>query len=144
MSFLHTREAGTIVSRCNLCGHVIRARMDRDIYLAQRAHDWLTCQLRRAQTAQALRVIEPEDDDIETCRNGHPRAGNTSTIVAQTVCLACQRERWAATKEHAESCVSPRINTDLGVSREKMDSSETAPSVTSKPFLDTPVRGASK
>ena len=61
MSFLHTRDAGTLSSRCTLCGHVIRARADRDVYIGQRLHDALTCQQRRTENARPV-LVEPERD----------------------------------------------------------------------------------
>ena len=54
MSFLWTRAGDVIHSRCTLCGHVLASRLDRDIHAGQRAHDAMTCQLRRAETTRAI------------------------------------------------------------------------------------------
>jgi len=100
MTFQHTRTAGTLVSRCTLCGHTIASRFERDVYLGQRGHDAWTCQMARATAA---RVVEPEDD-VERCRNGHPRAGNTRIDNrGGVVCLACRRDVYAAQRHEKEA-----------------------------------------
>jgi len=101
MSFLWTRSAGALTSRCTLCGMTTRSLSEAAIYLTQRGHDAMTCQRRRAEAA---RVVEPEDDDIETCPEGHKRAGNTShDSQGYVVCLACNRAKYAARKASRES-----------------------------------------
>ena len=54
MSFLWTRAGDVIHSRCTLCSLVLASRLDRDIHAWQRAHDAMTCQLRRAEKARAV------------------------------------------------------------------------------------------
>ena len=94
MSFLWTRSAGALTSTCTLCGMSTRSLSESAIYLTQRGHDALTCQRRRAEAA---RVVEPEDDDIDRCPEGHERAGNTHVDKhGHLVCNACRREKRAA------------------------------------------------
>jgi hypothetical protein len=54
MSFLWSRAGDVVTSRCTLCGYVLASRLDRDIHAWQRAHDAMTCQLRRAETTRAI------------------------------------------------------------------------------------------
>ena len=103
MTFLHTRDGMALTSTCQLCGMSTRSLSESAIYLSQRGHDAMTCQRRRAEAARVVEVVEPEDD-VERCRNGHPRAGNTSiTGRGDTVCLACRRETRAAKRYEKEA-----------------------------------------
>lgn len=54
MTFLWTRAGDVIHSRCTLCSLVLASRLDRDIHAGQRAHDAMTCQLRRLETTRAI------------------------------------------------------------------------------------------
>jgi len=101
MSFLWTRDGRVVTSRCQLCGMSTRSLSESAIYLSQRGHDAMTCQRRRAEAA---RVVEPEDDDIETCPEGHERAGNTYVDKAgYPHCLVCRCVKYAARKMARES-----------------------------------------
>ena len=72
MTFLWTRSAGAVTSRCILCGMSTRSLSESAIYLSQRSHDAMTCQRRRAEATYA------NSQPVERCRNGHRRAGNTT------------------------------------------------------------------
>ena len=101
MSFLWTKDGMAVTSTCTLCGMKTRSLSEAAIYLTQRGHTAWECQQRRAEAA---RVVEPEDDDIETCPEGHKRAGNTShDSQGYVVCLACNRAKYAARKMARES-----------------------------------------
>ena len=54
MTFLWTRSAGAIQSRCQLCGMSTRSLSEAAIYATQRGHDAMSCQLRRAETVRAV------------------------------------------------------------------------------------------
>ena len=128
MSFLHTRDAGTLSSRCTLCGHVIRARADRDVYIGQRLHDPLTCQQRRTENARPV-LVEPErvpgrpsqvrrpepEQERTHCGNGHdwtPENVYTNPR-GQRHCKVCRRAQRAVKKSDDGSCVSPAMTTEL-------------------------------
>jgi len=102
MTFLHTRDGIALVTTCQLCGMSTRSLSESAIYLSQRGHDAMTCQRRRAEAA---RVVEaPIDPDVETCPEGHERAGNTSVDKAgHLVCNACRRVKWAAKRQEKEA-----------------------------------------
>ena len=137
MTFLHTRDGRALTSRCTLCGMTTRSLSESAIYLTQRGHDALTCQLRRAEAA---RVVEPEDDDIETCPEGHKRAGNTShDSQGYVVCLACNREKYAARKMARESVRMCCGSVELGVAQGRMLSAKTnRPTRERRTVLSTP------
>jgi len=104
VTFLHTHTAGTLVSRCTLCGHTIASRDERDVYLGQRAHTAVACITWRL-LADAPRLTdewtEPEPD---RCPEGHERAGNTCVDGrGHLVCNACRREDYAATRQERAS-----------------------------------------
>ena len=102
-----------------------RSLSESAIYLSQRGHDAMTCQRRRAEAA---RVVEPEDDDIETCPEGHKRAGNTShDSQGYVVCLACNRAKYAARKMARESGGTCCGSVELGVAQGRMGSSKDEP-----------------
>ena len=54
MTFLHTRDGIALTTTCVLCGMSTRSLSESAIYLSQRGHDALTCQLRRAETVRAV------------------------------------------------------------------------------------------
>jgi hypothetical protein len=53
MSFRWSRDGAALTSTCVLCGLTTRALSESAIYLSQRGHDAMTCQLQRAETARA-------------------------------------------------------------------------------------------
>ena len=121
MTFLHTRDGVALVTTCQLCGLANRSLSESAIYLSQRGHDAMTCQRRRAERA---RVVEPEDDDIETCPEGHERAGNTYVDShGHLVCNACRREKYAARKMAESRCGT----TVLGVASDRLSGHKAAP-----------------
>lgn len=126
MTFRWVHQGGFLTSTCQLCGHVTRERDQRSILDQQRDHDAYTCQRRRAA---AVRANSPEGQAAARKYAGDNMLNR----------LAEQEE--VATRA---SCVSPTMATGLGVALGRIEASETASSVTSKPPLDTPVRGASK
>jgi hypothetical protein len=101
--------------------------------------DAMTCQRRRAEAA---RVVEPEDDDIETCPEGHERGGNTYVDShGHLVCNACRRAKWAAKRYEKRDemlCATTVFGVIPGVADGKMGRSETASDLTPKPPLSTP------
>ena len=129
--FLHTRDAGTLSSVCTLCGHVIRARADRDVYLEQRGHDAFTCQLRRAENARVVLVeVAPAPapkPERTHCANGHDWTPVNVYVNARghSKCRACSRERQAAKAWRCGSRVSPAMTTELGVSVDRITSAKT-------------------
>ena len=134
MTFLHTRDGIALVTTCQLCGMTTRSLSEAAIYLSQRGHDAMTCQRRRAEAA---RVVEPEDDDIDRCPDGHERAGNTHVDKAgRLVCNACRREKYAA-KKQAETPTFARV---LATGWTKMGTNEAASDLTPRPPLSTPDR----
>ena len=135
MTFLHTRDGRALVTTCQLCGMKTRSLSEAAIYLTQRGHTAWECQQRRAEAARANR--EP----VDTCRNGHRRAGNTSIDGrGNVVCLACRRDVYAAQKNSDQSCVSRAMATGLGVALGTIEASGAAPDLTPKPLLNTPTR----
>ena len=54
MTFLWTRSAGALTSRCQLCGMTTRSLSEAAIYATQRGHTAWECQQRRAETARAI------------------------------------------------------------------------------------------
>ena len=151
MTFLWTREAGALTSTCVLCGMSTRSLSEAAIYLSQRGHDAMTCQRRRAEAA---RVVEAEEDDVDRCPDGHERAGNTHVDTrGNLVCNACRREKYAAKKVvpttstgcpplvHSQHAQSSYASTVLAHGWTRLgEQSEMAPSVNSKPSLSTPDR----
>jgi len=111
MTFLWTRSAGAIVSRCVLCGMSTRSLSESAIYLSQRGHDAMTCQRRRAEAARA------------------------KTPEGQAETRAMAGDGWVAERDEM-LCATTVFGVIPGVADGKMEGiSETAPSVTSKPSL---------
>ena len=121
MTFAWARTGLWLHSSCAECGLTYTGD-ERDLLRWQRGHAAATCVQRRAETARAA---SPEGQAAARKWAGYD--------------LRDERAEQAE-KSTASSCVSLLMNTDSGVSREKMEASETAPSVTSKPPLDTPSR----
>jgi len=139
MTFLHTRDGIALVTTCQLCGMTTRSLSEAAIYLSQRGHDALTCQRRRAEAARVVEAVV--EDDVERCRNGHPRAGNTRIDSrGGIVCLACRRDVYAAKIMADRLRVSQAMATGLGVALGTIEASGAAPDLTPKPLLNTPTR----
>jgi hypothetical protein len=138
VTFLHTRDGLALVTTCRLCGMSTRSLSESAIYLSQRDHDWLTCQLMRLAAARAVEEPSP----IHRCPKGHNRAGNThiDKRSGSLVCNACRRDVYAAQKNSDGSCVSQAMATGLGVSLGTIEASGAAPDLTPKPLLNTPSR----
>lgn len=137
MSFQWTRSAGAVTSRCTLCGLATRSLSEAAIYPWQRAHSWQECARRRAEAA---RVVEPIEPEIETCPEGHERAGNTYVDKAgHLVCNACRREKWGARKMSSESGGMCCGSVELGVAQGRMLSAKTnRPTRERRTVLSTP------
>jgi hypothetical protein len=110
MTFLHTRDGIARVTTCVLCGMSTRSLSEAAIYLTQRSHDAMTCQMRRAEKARTragvVYLAEPPKRPSRAlpkperthCANGHdwtPENVYTNPH-GHEKCRACSRERAAS------------------------------------------------
>ena len=153
MTFLWSRDGAALTSRCVLCGLSTRALSETAIHTAQRAHDALTCQLRRAAAARAVATEvyvatykpPPKLRALRThCHDNHEYTLENTRMDGRgrRVCKTCEGLRVNAWRERQKTTrrlrVSPTITTGLGVALGTIEASGEAPDLTPKPLLNTP------
>jgi hypothetical protein len=115
VSFLWTRSAGSITSRCTLCPFVLASRLERDILDQQRAHDPAACQQRRLDAARALYAASPEGQAV--ARKLH----------VYDLRNARHRELYAARRDAESHCDTTVFGVIPGVETDRLSGHKAAP-----------------
>jgi len=153
VTFRWSRDGAALTSRCVLCGLSTRALSETAIHTAQRAHDALTCQLRRAAAARAVATEvyvatykpPPKLRALRThCHDNHEYTLENTRMDGRgrRVCKTCEVLRVMAWRERQKTTrrlrVSPTFPAVSAAAVGIIEASEAAPDLAPEPPLNTP------